>query len=56
MFKTKAVLGQVAHAEIEKKKSLIQKWFENYGFECPDRKQFLDLKKLVEDEYTKSGT
>lgn len=56
MFKTKAVLGQVAHSEIEKKKSLIQKWFENYGFECPDRKQFLDLKKLVEDEYTKSGT
>lgn len=55
MFKTKIVLGKVQHSEIEKGQPLIQKWFENYGFECPDRKQFLELKKLVEDEYSKSG-
>ena len=56
MYKTRSVLSVTQHSEIEKGQALVQKWFENYGFECPDRKQFNDFKKLVEDEYTKYNT
>lgn len=56
MYKTKYVLGVVQHSEIDKGQALVQKWFENYGFECPDRKQYNDFKKLVEDEYAKCNT
>lgn len=56
MYKTRSVLSVTQHSEIEKGQALVQKWFENYGFECPDRKQFNDFKKLVEDEYAKYNT
>nr|DAF21723.1 MAG TPA: hypothetical protein [Caudoviricetes sp.] len=53
MYKTKVVLDKEEHSEINKGYKVVQKWFENYGFECPDRKQFVDLQKLVENEYSK---